>query len=25
VARAIYQKLFGLPVTPVAPGADRSG
>jgi penicillin-binding protein 2 len=25
VARAIYQQLFGLPVTPVAPGADRSG
>jgi penicillin-binding protein 2 len=25
VARAIYQKLFGLPVTPVAAGADRSG
>ena len=25
VARAIYQKLFGLPATPVAPGADRSG
>jgi len=25
VARAIYQKLFGLPVTPVAGGADRSG
>jgi penicillin-binding protein 2 len=25
VARAIYQKLFDLPVTPVAPGADRSG
>ncbi|HEV2895043.1 MAG TPA: penicillin-binding transpeptidase domain-containing protein, partial [Actinomycetota bacterium] len=25
VARAIYQKLFGLPVAPVAGGADRSG
>jgi penicillin-binding protein 2 len=25
VARAIYQQLFGLPVTPVAAGADRSG
>jgi penicillin-binding protein 2 len=25
VARAIYQKLFGLPVAPVAAGADRSG
>jgi len=25
VARAIYQKLFGLPATPVAAGADRSG
>jgi penicillin-binding protein 2 len=25
VARAIYQKLFRLPVTPVAAGADRSG
>jgi penicillin-binding protein 2 len=25
VARAIYQKLFGLEVTPVAAGADRSG
>ena len=25
VARAIYQRLFGLPVDPVAAGADRSG
>jgi penicillin-binding protein 2 len=25
VARAIYQQLFGLPVAPVAAGADRSG
>ena len=25
VARAIYQQLFGLPVDPVAAGADRSG
>jgi len=25
VARAIYQKLFGLPLGPVAPGADQSG
>jgi hypothetical protein len=25
VARAIYQRLFGLPATPVAAGADRSG
>jgi penicillin-binding protein 2 len=25
VARAIYQKLFGLPIAPVAAGADRSG
>jgi penicillin-binding protein 2 len=25
VARAIYQQLFGLPVTPVSAGADRSG
>jgi penicillin-binding protein 2 len=25
VARAIYQKLFGLPLAPVAPGADQSG
>jgi penicillin-binding protein 2 len=25
VARALYQKLFGLPATPVAAGADRSG